>query len=292
MKKIKYSIPGFYELSDLNIKLLKLIKNKPQYFYDNFLIEAVYGTPQFCIWDGGRIFNQAKQSSKEQIEQLIYTYNNIFNIPIRYVFTNNQLKEKHYHDHFGNLCMELGSYYNNEVVIADDNFMLYLKNKYPNYSFISSTTKCLNTLEEIVQELDNSNYKMMCLDYNLNKNINFLKNIEENKKDKIELLINPICLPNCLYRKEHYKLNSLANLNYGKKYTMQGCNIPTDKNIFEPKAQKHHITYEDIINTYLPLGYQHFKIEGRTWDSKALCLTYCNYMVKPEYKNSVISILI
>lgn len=42
---IQYSLPGMYELKDLNLFFLELKKNKPDLFYDNIEIEAVYGNP-------------------------------------------------------------------------------------------------------------------------------------------------------------------------------------------------------------------------------------------------------
>ena len=104
---IKYSIPGFYELKELNLNFLSLMHRYPEYFYDNVEVEAVYGNPQYCIWDGGRVFNSYIQSSKEEIEELIHSYNHKFSLPIRYIFTNSLLKEEHYHNRFGNLLMEL-----------------------------------------------------------------------------------------------------------------------------------------------------------------------------------------
>ena len=120
---IKYAIPAMYELADLNFRLLSIKKERPDLFYDDIEIEISYGNPQFCIWDGGRVFSSYKQSSMDNIKNIIDTYNNTFNIPIRYVFTNNQLTSNEYHNRFCNLLMEIGANGFNEVVVADDNFM-------------------------------------------------------------------------------------------------------------------------------------------------------------------------
>ena len=182
--------------------------------------------------------------------------------------------------------MEAGNNYNNEVVLADDNFMVYLQEKYPNYSFISSTTKCLLNKEKVKTELNNDNFKMVCLDYNLNNNLTFLNTLTEKEKKKTELLINPVCPPNCQNRKDHYYLNSKSNLDYGREYKMEYCGII--ENNFHPEViKKNHLTYEELKNTYEPMGFEYYKIEGRTWKTCDMLLTYCNYMVKPEYKDFV-----
>ena len=282
---IKYSIPGFYELKELNLNFLSLMHRYPEYFYDNVEVEAVYGNPQYCIWDGGRVFNSYIQSSKEEIEELIHSYNHKFSLPIRYIFTNSLLKEEHYHNRFGNLLMELGNNFPNEVVCADDNFMKYLKEKYENYNFISSTTKCILEKEKVHEELNKEDYMRICLDYNLNHNIDFLKTFTPEEKEKTEFLVNAICEPGCTFRKKHYYLNAMSSLNYGKRYRMEYC--PIKANALTPEIKQKHITYDDIVNIYEPLGFTHFKIEGRTLSPLDVLLAYCNYMVKPEYKDYI-----
>jgi hypothetical protein len=54
---IKYALPGLVEHCNLNFFILQLQINNPEFFYDNVEIEVCYGNPQFCIWDGGRIFS-------------------------------------------------------------------------------------------------------------------------------------------------------------------------------------------------------------------------------------------
>ncbi len=289
---IKYSIPGFYELANFNLQFLDTFNNRRECFYDNIEIEAIYGNPQFCIWDGGRVFNNYQQASGEDVQKLINTFYQTFNIPIRYVFTNSQLKEEHFNDRFCNILMNIAHTGNNQVVCADDRLMKYLKKSYPNFKYISSTTKCLIDKDLVKKEL-NSDYDLVCLDYNLNHNFDFLKTFTPEEKEKTEFLINPICAPACTYRKEHYKLNSLKHLNYGKNYAMKYCHIkalpfqPTNTN-----AHGNNITYEEIVNIYEPMGFTHFKIEGRTWSSELLALTYVNYMVKPKYKDFILACLL
>lgn len=287
---IKYSIPGMYEQRALNLKFLELKKMHPEFFYDNVEIEAIYGNPQFCIWDGGRVFVEYNHSTIEEIKNLIHNYNNVFNIPIRYVFTNCILEEKHYKNRFGNILMQLGENYSNEVVVADDKFMYYLKDKYPNYNFISSTTKCLTNKNDLKNELNRNDFTKVCLDYNFNKNIDFLKTFTPREKKQSEFLINPICGAGCPHRKDHYYLNSMSHLNYGRNYQMENCYIESNNFASNKIHKSNNISYDDIVNIYEPLGFEHYKIEGRTWGGLELLLTYCDYMIKPEYKNLVIMI--
>lgn len=101
---INYAIPGVYSHHLLNFKLLELFQNKPEYFHPNIKIEAVYGVFPFCIFDGGRIFNQLEQCTIEQVTDITRTYNN-FGVSVRLVYTNSQLKPEHYKNHFGNIVL-------------------------------------------------------------------------------------------------------------------------------------------------------------------------------------------
>jgi len=289
---IKFALPGMYEHFKFNARFIDLFNDKRNYFYDNVEIEIVYGNPQFSIWDGGRIFHSYKHATVEKLTEIIDTYNNTFNLPIRYVFTSCQLKPEHYSDRFSNILLDLGSNYNNQIVVADDNLRDFIASRYDNYKFVSSTTKCLTDKELAKKELDRDDYNLVCLDYNLNHDINFLKSLSEDEINKTELLVNAICAPACPFRKEHYRLNSIYQLNYGKMYKMEGCTIKHEILGETNKGFNTFLSYDDITSKYEPLGLTHFKIEGRTWDELSLALTYCEYMVKPEYKDTVLLYLL
>ena len=96
----------------------------------------------------------------------------------------------------------------NEIVVNNLELEAYIREHYPKFKIISSTTKCLNTPENSLKEL-HKDYKYVCLDYNLNKEWDYLNNIPESLKSKVEFLVNAICPSNCSNRKEHYRLNSL-----------------------------------------------------------------------------------
>ena len=287
--KIKFIIPNLYENYEQNIKFLTYFKEHPECFYDNIEIEAVYGNFQFCIWDGGRIFNSYRQSTKEEIISITDRYNEL-GITTRLVFTNTELKEKDYYNRFCNEILKICANKNTDIVINNEGLKNYIHNIYPSYNFISSTTKCLN--EQDLKEELNKDYKMVCLDYNLNKNKTMLESLDENQRNKCEFLVNAICNPACPFRKNHYRLNSIFYLNYGKEYKMDGCNIVYG--ILHPTMinSKNNLTIEEIKNYYIPNHFNHFKLEGRSLSWTENLCNYIRYMVKPEYQLYVISELL
>ena len=47
------------------------------------------------------------------------------------------------------------------------------------------------------------------------------------------------------------------------------------------------ISVDDILNVYLPLGFSHFKIEGRSLGSALILEFLLYYLTRPEYQINV-----
>ena len=284
---INYAIPGVYSHFELNVNLIHLIKDHPEFFYDNIGIDAVFGIFPFCIMDGGRIFNEYVHLTKEEVEYIVKTYNDL-STPVRLVYTNTQLDPSLYNDRWSNIVLKIVENDINQIVVSDDNFQKYVRENYPKFSFISSTTKCLN-LADFKEELKKDAYLEVCLDYNLNSNLKMLNELTEQEREKCEFLINAICAPGCQNRKEHYKFNSLYHINQGMNFHMIYCPI-TDNTVSPTNcAYRNNLSYEDIVKNYEPLGFKHFKLEGRTLSDLEVAANYIKYMVKPEYKEYVLT---
>lgn len=272
-----------YEHYNILIPLCSLIQTHPEFFYDNIEVGAVFGNFQFCCWDGGRVFSteRYRHATREEIEKLKHIYNKELNIPMRLIFTTALENPDICDSQFDNFVSYLCEDEMNEIVIVSKVLEDYLRKNYPKYSFISSTTKCLTSPEEAKNEIIDKNYKMICLDYNLNKNKKFLATIPADDRKKVEFLINAICPPGCPSRKKHYKLNSLFNYTYGKHYSTGECGIK--RNTLYPNNYKNNFTMDEIIE-YNKQGFEYFKIEGRTFDTLTLTLELVKFLVKPEYQ--------
>ena len=286
-KQINFILPGFYEHFKLYSNILSYIKEKPEVVREHANIYGFYGNFPFCTWDGGRIFPNYRPANIEQMEEILDVYNNKYNKPVRFVFTNSLIKETDTLDRYNNVSVELFNNGKNEIVINSPILMDYIKDNYKNYKFISSTTKCILNEDTLKEELNNPDYLMVCLDYNLNHNEKLFNSLTEQEKEKVELLINPICGPACPHRKKHYKLNSLFSLQYGKRYSMRGCLIDNNNN-FWPKDWATIIKPDEIYDHYAKQGFRYFKIEGRTWPDITILLTVASYLIKPEYQNAFI----
>jgi hypothetical protein len=68
--KIGFAIPGLYENFKINKIFIDFKKNYPECFYEDIKIDAVFGNFQFCIWDGGRIFDKYVHATIEQVKEI------------------------------------------------------------------------------------------------------------------------------------------------------------------------------------------------------------------------------
>ncbi len=280
---IKFNLPGLYEHHALNMYMIELYKTNPEVFRKHVKIESIFGNFPFCIWDGGRNFAYYKQATKEQVENIRRDYLN-FNAKARFVFTNPELTEEDLDDRWCNLLLNIFNNTKEEIVINSDLMKNYLQKNYPDYNLVSSTTKCITNKEKALEEIMNPEYYQVCLDYNLNKDIEFLESIPKEYRHKVEFLCNAICPPGCAHRKMHYSETGLAHLTYLKeKYSViNHCHISEGVNHPSKIGCGNNLSWEEI-EKYHQMGFQHFKLEGRTLESSTMFAQYLYYLIKPEY---------
>ena len=282
---MKFYLPDFGFFMNLNMTILDLMKEYPDYFNNNIEIGGIYGTFPGAIWNGGRLLTN-HISSAEEMEHIVSVLNKR-NIPIRYTFTNHLLEEKHLNDTYCNLMMEIANTGMNEIIINSPILEDYLRKEYPNFKYILSTTRCERDINKINEAT--KKYDLVVTDYRDNPNIEFLQAIED--KSKIELLINAYCDPNCPIRKKHY--TSIAN----HQLRFEDMDKEKDADILKCPTYKKHfydileyptvLTNKDVLKKYPKMGFNHFKIEGRTMPIAQVIESYVYYLVKPEYQNEI-----
>ena len=275
---IYFSLPDFYHNFNLNMIMVKMMNDYPGWFRDNVKVDSFYGTFPGCIWNSGR--GQFGQANRENIEKTIVAINQA-GISIRFTFTNGLLSPRHFKDYYGNTILEIGSTGMNGVNVSSDLFEDYIKTNYPDYYLIWSTTKGAKTVEEI-DEL--SAVHLTVPPYTMNNTDAVFK---FKHPENIELLCCEACIDNCPNRATHYTDISKGQLLLSTKGYVcpHGCEryyyydtVPT---------RKHHITIDDMINTYLPAGINKFKISGRNDNIINGIERYVEYLPKPEYKDQV-----
>ena len=276
---------------EMNLLIVDIWKKYPQYFNDDSKISAFFGGFDNCCWNGGR---ENKQQHSEQLSSCLKIIKQIndLGISVRFTFTNPFITKEEYNDYIGNSLMKFAHNGMNGVIVANENFHNYLKEKYPNFHYVYSTTNC-TTDGNIYNEIYDK-YDILVLDYRLNKNRLFLEQ-QLKFKNKIEILVDDCC-PSCKYRKQHFQ--NVGRYNLGEQIDISCLNpenygkYENPKNFYESllRTLNNSLTYEEI-EEYKKLGFNKFKLTGRSQNRKFLLDSYIYYFVKPEFRYIVRKIL-
>ena len=216
---------------------------------------------------------------------------NKYSISSRLTFSNSLLKPEHLIDRNCNSLCELFSGskgVQNGVIIYSELLLEHIKNNYPNLYFVSSTTKVQTDFDQFLKETERIDFKYVVPDFRMNKLYDKLDTLSQVQKDKVEFLCNECCSFSCKDRKACYENVSKKNL--GEDCPEHICTAPDAKDGYRfSKAMKNpeFISIDDIINTYLPLGFSNFKIEGRGLGSAVNLEFLLYYLTKPEYQLTV-----
>ncbi len=281
-RKATYHLPGLFEFYDLYKPFLKLYREHHEYFYDWCQIGSIYGAPADCLWGGGRA--GYGENTASEVFDLMEEYS----ISPRLTFSNSLLREEHLSDKKCNdLCRLFSASKNSQggVIVASDLLAEYIRDEFPNLYLVSSTTKVLTDFCDLEAELDREEFSYVVLDFRLNKSFDRLEHLTVKQKDKVEFLCNECCYIGCKDRYACYQAVSRDNL--GLEEAAHSCNSPDKERGYsfaKAMASPAFIGILDIRNSYLPMGFTQFKIEGRSLGSAMVLEFLLYYMVKPEYQ--------
>ncbi len=282
-----YHLPGLFEFYEFYCEFLPVWREHREWFYNWCDIASIYGAPEGCLWGGGRT-SFGKADARNVLELM-----DEYGISARLTFSNSLLREEYLKD---KKCNELCRIFESAkipsgVIVHSDLLVNYLKSRYPDLYLISSTTKVLTDFEDLKAELNRSEFKYVVPDFRLNKSIEKLGTLTQEEKDKVEFLCNECCDINCKSRKACYENVSRKNLATSDEYIPDHkCTGKDGQGGYKfSLAMKNpaFISVHDIQETYLPMGFTNFKIEGRGLGSAILLEFILYYMTKPEYQLQV-----
>ena len=278
----QYHLPGLFEFYELYAAFLPLYRAHREYFYDWCDIGSIYGVPIGCLWGGGRV--SSGTCGARDVLALMREYG----ISARLTFSNSLLREEHLKDKtcnaFCRLFSESGTVQNG-VIVHSELLLDHLKAAYPQLYFVSSTTKVLTDFSQLRRELERPEFSYVVPDFRLNKAFASLNTLPQALKDKVEFLCNECCSFGCKDRRACYEAVSRKNL--GEAAPEHHCNAPGAKYGYRfSRAMENpgFIGIADIQNTYLPMGFSNFKIEGRGLGSALILEFLLYYLTKPDYQ--------
>ncbi len=275
-----YHLPGLFEFYELYARFLPLYREHREYFYNWCEIGSVYGAPRDCLWGGGRVEDGA--ADPRRVLALLRDYG----ISARLTFSNSLLRPEHLGDPRCNaLCrlLENSPGPRNGIIVHSDLLLDHLRRTYPGLYFVSSTTKVLTDFDDLEKELSRPEFRYVVPDFRLNHRMDRLSALPQNRKDKVEFLCNECCWFGCRDRKACYAAVSRKNL--GKPGPEHICSAPGARQGYRFSLAMENPAFIgtlDIRDTYLPLGFSQFKLEGRGLGSALILEFLLYYMVKPE----------
>lgn len=279
-----YHLPGLFEFYEFYKVFLPLFYEHREYFYDWCDIGSIYGAPADCIWGGGRA--GFGDSEAEKVFSLMAQYG----ISARLTFSNSLIRKEHLADVKCNKLCELleAAKVKNGIIVHSDILLDYLKNKYPEFYFVSSTTKVLTDYNDLLNEVNRDDFSYVVPDFRLNKCFDKLGTMTQEQKNKIEFLCNECCWIGCYDRKACYE--TVSRMNLGENCNGHICVSPEAGEGYRFSKAMHNpafISVDDIRNIYMPMGFTNFKIEGRSLGSALVLEFLLYYMTKPEYQINV-----
>ena len=276
--KARFHLPGLFEFFELYKVFVPQFYEHPQWFYPWCEIGSLYGAPADCLWGGGRV-----GYGKNGIEREVLDFFKDYGISLRLTFSNSMLKTEHLPD---KKCNDLCSMFcneNNGIIIHSDLLMDYIKNNFPDFYFVSSTTKVLTDTADLNRELSRKEFRYVVPDFRLNRNFVFLDSLEPFKKKKVEFLCNECCWEKCARRKSCYENVSARVLELD--VPEWECGAPHKSRGYRFSSAMRNQFYigpEQIVSEYMPRGFSDFKIEGRSLGSALVLEMIMHYMVRPE----------
>ena len=278
-----FHLPGLFEFYDLYRAFLPLWREHRDWFYDWCDIASLYGAPAGCIWGGGRVGLGDHDARK------VLALTQEYGLSARLTFSNSLLREEHLSDKKCNaLCAMLEQDGGNGVIVHSELLLRYLRKQYPGLYFVSSTTKVLTAFEDFRHEVQREDFSYVVPDFRLNRAFDRLNALSTAEKNKVEFLCNECCWVGCADRAACYENVSRRSL--GEPCPEHICKAPGGKEGYRfSKAMESpaFIGTDDIQNTYLPMGFSHFKLEGRGLGSALVLEFLLYYLTKPDCRLKV-----
>lgn len=278
-KAARFHLPGLFEFYDLYRLFLPLWQTHREYFYDWCEIASIYGAPAECLWGGGRV--GYGEDDPQEVLALMRQYG----ISPRLTFSNSLLRQEHLSDkHCNRLCALLERSGGGGVIVHSDLLLSYLKKTYPSLYLVSSTTKVLTDFDALKAELARPEFSYVVPDFRLNKALDRLAALDGPQKDKVEFLCNECCDVGCKERRACYE--SVSRKALGEDGPDHRCSAPGAQagyRLSKAMAGPCFIGVDDIRQTYLPMGFSNFKLEGRSLGSAVILELLLYYLTRPEY---------
>lgn len=279
-----FTLPSFFNNFYLNNFFALLLKqNKIIFKEEAMAFSEVTGNFPYCSWNGGYNNNSgvgAYYADFHGCLQQILT-------PVRLNCSNIYLEDNDFYDSMAHVILEAFQNGSHTISISNLKLMSFLQEKYPNFKFVLSrdahlitpfTPDLINTL------IESEKFSLIELPASLTQDFNFLKEIE--RRNKLEILINPICSDKCSNLKQCQVNSHYTQISYSNKNVYKTC-----AKCFDYLDNPNTISLQILKEQYLTLGINHFGLSECDYtpgEAHYDVLGFLvRYFIKPEYQTFV-----
>lgn len=278
---IYFELPDSAITRKINIRLIEIMKECPELFLENEGIEAVFGCPYGCIWNGGSVNLPFEKITEKSLHVMFEDYEKL-GVGYRLTFTNRCLSSGDLNDEFGNMILRAGNKKGNSVIVATDLMQNYVIEEYTNYTIIQSVSRVYEQIEQINKALEEA---QVCIPIWLNNRWEELEKLRE--RSNVIILVNEYCpVDRCEFCNEHYDEISKYNMKITKeKYICKKSDLREKIKLADKKP--FHIVNPSEYQRYSELGIRHFKINGRASNEEQIIDLYTFYFGRKEYADKI-----
>ena len=280
MLNLNYALPDFTGGLKMNLSLIESWRNDPAKFRDGVRFGSVYDSFPGCKANGGRHYVGLQYPPFKM--HATFAALNDAGVKARLAFTNmfldsNALRD----DAYIRTILDIASDYDVEIIVYSDDVADYLRQHYP-FKLVLSTTREITDIATLNNALERYDY--VVLNYNLNKDYDFLAQIAH--PERLEVMVNELCAPNCPVRQKHYEHESRDQMNGESTLFKEKCNRPK-ADLMDLINGPIVLSNEEIAHLRADYGIRNFKIVGRNRKREKLVDVLLYYLVKPEHHADV-----
>lgn len=268
IKNIKWTISGGFCFFDTITGYIHSIKQF--YNFDHYIIDTVHDCPPGIIWSGGRIPTPDVLCIDHYVK-LTEEYNSI-GIGVNLILSNTLLEQKHLDDDLCNYLLQSIENPLNGVILASSLLNNYIQDTYPKFKRIASICNVNKDYNQLLKE-----YDLVILQPDDNRNTSILNEIDD--LNRIEILVNESCVPNCKFRRDHYNKTSKKIL-FGNQLNKHHETDCISESQGRTNKNELYLTQDEIQQLYA-MGIKHFKIQGRQRSAQYIIETMRSYIERP-----------
>ncbi len=294
MPKIKFSIPGFHCYYRINMTLLGLMQDHPEWFDPDMEITSTYDCFPGQIWNGGRVIPANKMPLMD-VTTVLESYKN-YNVGVFFTYTNPFIDSKElFANSYCNEVTAMAESEKNGVIVASPVMSKFIELAYPKMKRVLSTTKDLCKADKINEMCEE--YDFVVPSFRMNNRFDEIEKLTH--PEKVSFLCNEACSP-CPNRLKEYDIIARDNTlmmspDPDQKAIMENRGKLADiyavcpKRAFFPDMLQlpTFIKKEDMKGKYADLGVSCFKLSGRRDPVINLMEAYVYYFAKDEYRDVV-----